>query len=99
MLAITLRRLRRGWRIGRDKKDVDRDELIPYKNKYNLREIRDRGIAWWKETGENYDLKIATKRFLGAVHNIVDRAVSLGVDKIIFPMVFSTIYCVIYFGV
>jgi len=43
-------------------------------------------LAWWKETGENYDLKIATKRFLGAVHNIVDRAVSLGVDKIIFPI-------------
>jgi len=32
-------------------KDVDRDELIPYKNKYNLREIRDRGTVWWKETG------------------------------------------------
>lgn len=33
--------------------DVERDDLIPYKNKYNLRQIRDYGIFWWKETGRN----------------------------------------------
>lgn len=31
--------------------DIERDKLIPYKNKYNLKEIRDYGLLWWKETG------------------------------------------------
>jgi len=31
--------------------DEERDILIPYKKKYNLREIRDFGTLWWKETG------------------------------------------------
>lgn len=30
--------------------DGERDILIPYKDKYNLSQIRDLGIAWWKET-------------------------------------------------
>lgn len=33
--------------------DQDRDQLIPYKNKLTLREIRDIGIVWWKETGRH----------------------------------------------
>ena len=33
--------------------DVERDDLIPYKNKYNLSQIRDYGILWWKETGRH----------------------------------------------
>lgn len=31
--------------------DCDRNELIPYKNKMNLNQIRDYGSLWWKETG------------------------------------------------
>jgi len=31
--------------------DVERNKLIPYKNKYSLREIRDRGMFWNKMTG------------------------------------------------
>lgn len=31
----------------------ERDVLIPYKNKYNLSQIRDYGILWWKETGRH----------------------------------------------
>ena len=31
--------------------DAERDILIPYKNKLNLRQIRDYGIKWNKETG------------------------------------------------
>lgn len=31
--------------------DKDRDELIPYKNKYTLREIRDLGMTWSGVTG------------------------------------------------
>lgn len=33
--------------------DVERDKLIPYENKLTLREIRDFGILWWKETGRH----------------------------------------------
>lgn len=33
--------------------DFERNKLIPYKNKYNLRQIRDYGLLWWKETGRH----------------------------------------------
>ena len=33
--------------------DKERDALIPFKKKYNLREIRDRGTFWKQETGRN----------------------------------------------
>lgn len=33
--------------------DDERDKLIPYKNKLSLREIRDLGLLWWKETGRH----------------------------------------------
>jgi hypothetical protein len=43
-------------------------------------------LAWWKETGENYDLKIASSRFLYVVKTIVDKAAAIGLDNIIFPV-------------
>lgn len=33
--------------------DEERNELIPYKNKMTLDQIRDYGIIWWKETGRH----------------------------------------------
>lgn len=30
-----------------------RDKLIPYENKYTLKQIRDYGLLWWKETGRH----------------------------------------------
>ena len=33
--------------------DYTRDWLIPYKNKLTLKEIRDIGTIWWKETGRH----------------------------------------------
>ena len=33
--------------------DVERDKLIPYKDKLPLKEIRDFGLLWWKETGRH----------------------------------------------
>ena len=33
--------------------DKKRDVLIPYKDKLTLRQIRDLGILWWKETGHH----------------------------------------------
>lgn len=31
--------------------DSSRNQLIPFKNKWNLKQIRDAGLVWWKETG------------------------------------------------
>lgn len=33
--------------------DIERNKLIPYTNKLSLREIRDIGTIWWKETGRH----------------------------------------------
>lgn len=33
--------------------DSERNELIPYKNKYTIDQIRDYGLLWWKETGRH----------------------------------------------
>lgn len=33
--------------------DSERDVLIPYQDKMTLREIRDLGMLWWKETGRH----------------------------------------------
>lgn len=33
--------------------DSDRNKLIPYENKLTLREIRDIGTIWWKQTGRH----------------------------------------------
>lgn len=43
-------------------------------------------LAWHRETGENYDISIAAKRFLSAVKDIVNKANNVGIDKIIFPI-------------
>ena len=33
--------------------DIERNQLIPFKNKMSLEKIRDAGIIWWKETGRH----------------------------------------------
>lgn len=33
--------------------DEQRNKLIPYMNKYDLKQIRDYGLLWWKETGRH----------------------------------------------
>ncbi len=43
-------------------------------------------LAWGEETGENYDIKIASKRFLENARSIIDRSVAVGFSKIIFPI-------------
>lgn len=52
--------------------DFDRDLLIPYKNKLALREIRDIGIVWWKETGRhpylNYCIDGTNNMFSDVLH-------------------------------
>lgn len=49
----------------------ERNELIPYKNKYNLNQIRDYGIIWWKETGRhpylNYCIDGSNNTYVAAI--------------------------------
>jgi len=43
-------------------------------------------LAWGEETGENYDIKIASNRFLEVAKKLIGRSNEIGVDKIIFPI-------------
>lgn len=43
-------------------------------------------LAWGEETGENYDIKIASKRFLTAAKYLIDKSNEVGFSKIIFPL-------------
>jgi len=43
-------------------------------------------LCWGKETGDNYDTKIARKRFLGAIKSIISRVEGYNIKKIVFPI-------------
>lgn len=43
-------------------------------------------FAWGKETGEDYDLRIASERFLWAVETLLERARGFPVERILFPV-------------
>ena len=43
-------------------------------------------LCWNGETGEDYDTKIASKRFHNAIDDIVGKAIFHDVDKIVFPV-------------
>ncbi len=44
-------------------------------------------LGWDEECGENYDSKIASKRFLAAIHQLVDKARKQGkINRILFPV-------------
>lgn len=43
-------------------------------------------LAWHGETGENYDTKIASERFVKAINTIIYRAASFQFNKILFPI-------------
>jgi predicted phosphodiesterase len=43
-------------------------------------------LAWGEETGENYDIKIASERFFSTAKTLIDRSLGVGFDKIIFPI-------------
>jgi hypothetical protein len=43
-------------------------------------------LAWHGETGEDYDVKIATRRFIDALELLLYRASSFKYDKILFPI-------------
>lgn len=43
-------------------------------------------LAWGGETGENYDVKIASKRFLNAIETLLRHASGFQYSKILFPI-------------
>jgi predicted phosphodiesterase len=43
-------------------------------------------LGWHGETGEDYDHKIAEKRFLGVITNFIDRTKNIQFEEIIFPI-------------
>jgi hypothetical protein len=43
-------------------------------------------LAWGGETGENYDTKIARKRFLYTIETLIERASGFPYSRILFPV-------------
>ncbi len=43
-------------------------------------------LAWAPETGEDYDHKIAQKRFLSVIYDVVERTSHLKFEKVLFPV-------------
>ena len=43
-------------------------------------------LCWHEETGENYDTKIASKRFMNAINNLIQKAQGFEIDRILFPI-------------
>lgn len=43
-------------------------------------------LSWEPETGENYDSKIAEKRFMGVIYDVVERAQKYEFEQIVFPI-------------
>ena len=52
----------------------------------NIADLHLGKLCWNGETGENYDYKIAEKRFFGAVDDIIANADWGNIDKIFFPI-------------
>jgi hypothetical protein len=43
-------------------------------------------LCWGKETGDNYDTKIARTRFLGAIKSIISRVEGYNIKRVVFPI-------------
>ncbi len=69
--------------------DEERDILIPFKKKYNLREIRDRGTAWMIATGRKPYLNYCVDES-NARNEDIERLKTL-FSPVIFNMTFSVI--------
>lgn len=69
--------------------DDERNVLIPYKDKLSLREIRDFGILWWKETGRHPYLNYCIDGTNQSLED-VDRLTSL-FPPLVFNFTFSVV--------
>lgn len=43
-------------------------------------------LAWHGETGENYDVKIASRRFMEAINKLINQASSFKFNRVLFPI-------------
>lgn len=69
--------------------DEERNILIPYENKMNLREIRDLGVLWWKETGRRPYLNYC----IDGMNNTPFDSVNL--MKLFSPVIFNFTFSVV----
>lgn len=69
--------------------DTERNKLIPYENKLTLKEIRDIGIIWWKETGRHPYLNYCID---GSNNDEVDVA---ALQMLFSPVVFNFTFSVV----
>lgn len=69
--------------------DLERNILIPYKNKMSLRKIRDYGILWWKETGRKPYLNYC----IDGTNN--DKIDATGLMLLFSPIIFNFTFSVV----
>lgn len=68
--------------------------VVPLKPKPNTKEMLEVSIvdlhlgkmAWKPETGENYDYKIADRRFMSVIYDVVERSKQREFEQILFPV-------------
>ena len=63
-------------------KKIDKGQLL----EINIFDLHFGKLCWGLETGDNYDTKIARKRFLNAISAIISRVKGYDVKRILFPV-------------
>lgn len=63
-------------------KKIDNGHLL----EINIFDLHFGKLCWGLETGDNYDTKIASKRFLTAIHAIIKRSEGYDIKRIVFPV-------------
>jgi len=61
---------------------IDKGQLL----EINIFDLHFGKLCWGKETGDNYDTKIARERFLNAIKSIISRVEGYSIKKIVFPI-------------
>ena len=61
---------------------IDKGQLL----EINIFDLHFGKLCWGLETGDNYDTKIARKRFLNAISAIISRAKGYDVKRVLFPI-------------
>ena len=68
------------------KKHVYKEFNDPVMLEANLFDFHFGKLTWGKETGENYDLKIAKKLFINCIDKLINYAKMFQVERILFPI-------------
>ena len=63
-------------------KIVDEGQLM----EINIFDLHFGKLCWGKETGDNYDIKIATRRFIDAISAMITRSKGFDIKRIVFPI-------------